>query len=186
MNNTEKLRAMLEVIRDEILPLTESVTTQGNDLLGSAVLRPDTFTSVIVGADNKMANPILHGVMDAINRFFKLPVHPPAEDLIFLSTHDPCPMCAAAIACAGFRELWVLFRREDDDDSDRFSPVGMELYKSLFGVNDIRQDNVFFTRRSLKKAVIAHPHDGELQRILGEIEHRYAVIRSHENGQSSH
>ncbi|MDR1943476.1 MAG: nucleoside deaminase [Synergistaceae bacterium] len=167
---------LLEIIRDEILPLTESESTRGNLPSGSALLRADTLTSVMVGADNRVVNPLFHGDIDAINRFFKLPVRPKTNELIFLATHDPCPMCASAIAWAGFKELWVFFDRSNWEH-DQTPRVERSMYRDLFGVDDIRQDNPFFTRHSIRKTVATNPHREELQRMIDEIERRYAALK---------
>ncbi|MDR1515029.1 MAG: nucleoside deaminase [Synergistaceae bacterium] len=176
MNGAEKVKLLLEVIRDEILPLTESETARGNVSCGSAILRADTLTSVMVGADNRSTNPIFHGNIDSINRFFKLPVHPPAEELIFLATHAPCPMCAAAIAWSGFKELWILFGHDEVETEPTLLP-SLAMYRDLFGVEGIRNDNGFYTRHSIKKQVATSPNRDELQALLDDIDRAYAALR---------
>lgn len=172
MRDAEKLQKMLEVIRDEILPLTEAEVARGNHVSGGAILRSDTLTSVMIGSNNRTASPLFHGEMDTLNRFFKLPVRPDPDELIFLATHDPCPMCASAIALAGFKELWVLFGYKDVAE-DFGMTADAQMYKELFGVEGTRQDNAFFTKRSLKKAVSGSLDREELEEILSEIEKRY-------------
>ncbi|MDR0648947.1 MAG: nucleoside deaminase [Synergistaceae bacterium] len=176
MNDAEKVKALLEVIRDEILPLAESEAARGNAPCGSAILRADTLTSVMVGADNRLTNPLFHGDIDAINRFYKLPVHPPAEELIFLATHDPCPMCAAAIALAGFKELWVLMS-DDEVEPDPTLKASRAMYRDIFGVEGIRHENSFFTRHSIRKFVATSPDREELQALLDHVDHRYAALK---------
>jgi tRNA(Arg) A34 adenosine deaminase TadA len=176
MNDAEKVKALLEVIRDEILPLAESEAARGNVLCGSAILRADTLTSVMVGADNRVTNPLFHGDIDVINRFFKLPVHPPAEELIFLSTHDPCPMCAAAIALAGFKELWVLMGYEEVEP-DCALKASRAMYRDVFGVEGMRHENSFFTRHSIRKLVATSPDREELRALLDHVDHRFAALR---------
>ena len=171
MHDSEKLQKMLEVIRDEILPLTEAEVARGNGVFGGAILRTDTLTSVMVGSDNHVENPLFHGEIDTLNRFFKLPVRPDPGELIFLATHDPCPMCASAIALAGFKELWVLFDRKDTD-----------VYRELFGVEGARPENAFFTKHSIKKAVATSPDKEALEAILNEIEKRYEALGVKELG----
>ncbi|MDR3331379.1 MAG: nucleoside deaminase [Synergistaceae bacterium] len=175
MHNSEKLQKLLEVIRDEILPLTESEVQRGNHVFGSAILRSDTLTSVMAGSDNRVENPLFHGEIDALNRFFKLPVRPQAKDLIFLSIEDPCPMCASAIAWAGFKELWVLFGHKDVE-ADFSMPSAGVMYRELFGVDGIRLDNLFYKKHSLRKAVAALPEEDELNGILNGIIERYYAM----------
>ncbi|GHV54053.1 hypothetical protein FACS1894216_13260 [Synergistales bacterium] len=173
MGNFDKLKAMLEIMRDEVLPLAESVASVGNDLSGGAVIRRDTLTSVIVGADDQVENPVFHGEIDVINRFFKLPVHPPAEDLLLVVTHEPCPMCATAIALAGFKELWVFFPFNDPTIPDTTAP---RLYKNLFGVNGVRKGNEFFERFYIREAIEESSRSKELIAIFDEIYRRYAAL----------
>ena len=174
MRNVEKIEKMLDVIRDEILPLTECEVTRGNHVFGGAILRPDTLTSVMVGSNNRIENPLFHGEVDTLNRFFKLPVHPKPEELVFLATHEPCAMCAAAIAWAGFRELWVLFGAKEMAE-DFNMPVDAEIYKELFGSNGMRPDNKFFKKHSIFEA-IAELDTERFDEIMGEIKKRYAAM----------
>jgi len=174
MRDVEKIEKILDVIRDEILPLTEYSVTQGNHVFGGAILRPDTLTSVMVGSNNRVESPLFHGEIDTLNRFFKLPVRPRPDELVFLATHEPCPMCAAAIAWAGFKELWVLFgNKEIIEDFDM--PVDMEMYLELFGTHRIRPDNGFFKKYSLTEAIAGLDTD-RFDETLGEIRKRYAAL----------
>jgi tRNA(Arg) A34 adenosine deaminase TadA len=175
MNSEEKIERMLDVIRDEILPLTECEVKRGNHVFGGAIIRPDTMTTVIVGSNNRMENPLIHGEIDTLNRFFKLPVRPKADELIFLSTHDPCSMCASAIAWAGFREIWHLFGYADT--AEKFDmPVDLEIYRELFGTNGVKGENKFFTKYSIKEAIEESPDPDRYAETLEEIEHRYAAL----------
>ena len=114
MNRTEK---MLLVIRDEEFPFTRKEVARGNHVFGGAILRADTLETVVVGSNNRIESPLFHGEVDTLNRFFKLPSRPASSELLFIATHDPCPMCAASIAWAGFREVWTLFDYEDVEKS---------------------------------------------------------------------
>jgi tRNA(Arg) A34 adenosine deaminase TadA len=176
MRDDEKIEKMLDVIKDEILPLTECEVKRGNHVFGGAILRPDTMTSVMVGSNNRVENPLFHGEIDTLNRFFKLPVHSRADELIFLATHDPCPMCAAAIAWAGFKELWYLF--DHKDIVEKFGmPADLEMYKEVFGTKGIRADNKFFRKYSIKEAVAALPDHERFAPAMEEIEKRYTALK---------
>ncbi|MDR1471986.1 MAG: nucleoside deaminase [Synergistaceae bacterium] len=175
MRVAEKIEKMLEVIRDEVLPLTECEVKRGNHVFGGAILRPDTLTSVMVGSNNRMENPLFHGEIDTLNRFFKLPVRPRADELIFLATHDPCPMCASAIAWAGFREVWHLFDYKGVEEGFNM-PVDAEMYRELFGVDGVRSENAFFKKHSIREAITDCPNNEPLLEIMDEIEKRYAAM----------
>ncbi|MDR0764416.1 MAG: nucleoside deaminase [Synergistaceae bacterium] len=175
MDSEEMIERTLDIIRDEILPLTECEVKRGNHLFGGAIIRPDTMTTVIVGSNNRVENPLIHGEIDTLNRFFKLPVRPKADELIFLSTHDPCPMCAAAIAWAGFREIWYLFGYADV--VEKFGmPVDREMYRELFGANGVKSENKFFKKHSIEKAIEESPDPGRYADTLDEIEKRYSAL----------
>lgn len=171
--NGETLVKVLEVIRDEILPLTESEAAKGGGTVGAAILRADTLTSVMVGSDCVTDGPLGHGEMDALSRFFKLPVRPDPAELIFVATHEPCPVCAAAIASSGFKQLWVLYGA--DDPQHPAGAAHRAMYRDLFGVYGPREDNPYFKLVLLRPEIEADS-SGESAEILAEIERQYAAI----------
>jgi len=175
MRDVDKIEKMLDVIRDEILPLSECGVTRGNHVFGGAILRSDTLTSVMVGSNNRVESPLFHGEIDTLIRFFKLPVRPSPDELVFLSTHELCPMCAAAIAWAGFKEVWVLFgAKEMLEDFDMHA--NSEMYKELFGIKDVRHDNKFFRKHSIMDA-IAELDPERFAETVDEIRKRYAAMK---------
>jgi tRNA(Arg) A34 adenosine deaminase TadA len=175
MRDDEKIVKILDVIRDEILPLTECEVKRGNHVFGGAILRQDTLTSVMVGSNNRVDNPLFHGEMDALNRFFKLPVRPRPDELIFLATHEPCPMCAAAIAWAGFKEVWVLFG-EREIAEDFGMPIDAEMYRDLFGSGGVRPENKFFRKYSIIEAIEELSAEDKVGEIMEDIKRRYAAL----------
>lgn len=165
MADSEKLKRLLEIVRDEIIPLTESEVVQGSGYTGAAVVRADTLMSVMIGANCSAQSPLFHGSIDALNRFFKLPVRPDPSELIFVATHDPCPMCTAAIAIAGFKELWYIFPLESSE----------HLCEELFGSKRSRGENAYFTRQCLADAV-REDGSSDLAAMLDEIEKKYEEL----------
>ena len=137
-------------------------------------MRPDTLTSVMVGSNNRVENPLFHGEIDTLIRFFKLPVRPRPDELIFLATHELCPMCAASIAWAGFKEVWVLFGAKEMTE-DFNMPIDTEMYKELFGVNGVKPDNKFFKKYSILEAIEELDTD-RFDEAIDEIRERYAVM----------
>ena len=174
MRDIEKIEKILDVIRDEILPLTEYEVTHGNHVFGGAILRADTFTSVMVGSNNRVENPLFHGEIDTLIRFFKLPVRPRTDELVFLATHEPCPMCASAVAWAGFREIWVLFGAREMEDEFGMH-VDVEISRELFGTKEVRPDNKFFKKHSITEAVEKLAPE-KFTETIAEIRKRYAAM----------
>lgn len=182
MSDRGKLQKILEVIRDEILPLTESEAQKGNGVVGGAILRSDTLTSVMIGSNSAHDNPLMHGEMDTLMRFFKLPVHPDPSELIFVATHDPCPMCISALAIAGFKEIWVLYGAKDEH-AGPCEQINIEFFRELFGVEGAKAENAHFTKRLIKHAV--PEGDDELHAMLAEIDKRYIALNSKTAGTSA-
>lgn len=166
---------MLQVIRDHILPLTREEVARGNHVFGGAILRKGTWDLVVAGTNRRTANPLFHGEIDTLNRFFALHERPPLDSLVFLATHAPCPMCAAAIAWAGFDELWYLFAY-DDVAADFDMPVDLFMYKELFGSEGVMPENPFFRKLELKDAIMASPEKDTLLPLLTEVETAYAQL----------
>jgi tRNA(Arg) A34 adenosine deaminase TadA len=109
---------MLAVLREDVLPLTEAGVREGSKVFGAAVLEKGSLAPVVAGANEEAQNPLLHGEISCLNRYWSLPreSRPPPADCLFLSSHEPCPMCLAAIAWSGFDNFYYLFSYEDSRD----------------------------------------------------------------------
>ena len=109
---------MLTVLREDVLPLTQEGVREGNKVFGAAVLRKASLELVIAGTNEEVQNPLLHGEISCLNRYWSLPdeSRPPPAECLFLSSHEPCPMCLSAIAWSGFDNFYYLFSYEDSRD----------------------------------------------------------------------
>jgi len=110
------------VIEREIAPLTRDGVRRGNKVFGAAILRKADLSTVIAGTNNETENPLWHGEIHTIKRYYEMVKaddskrHPPA-DSIFLAPHEPCTLCASAIAWGGYDNFYYLFSHEDSRDA---------------------------------------------------------------------
>ena len=147
----EEIHKMLDVVESRILPLTEEFVRKGHNLFGGAVLDPVTLEPVVVGSNRRSDNPVFHGEVETLLRFYQLKDRPKAEDLVFLATHEPCCMCFSALAWCGFKEAWYLFDYTETD-KDFNMPDDLIMLRELFGSQDIRRNNSYLNLYSIKEA----------------------------------
>ncbi len=105
----------------DLLPLTEQGVAQGNKVFGAAILRKSDLSLVVAGTDeetlNPLWNPLWHGEISCLNRFWALPKRPDPKDCLFLSSHEPCSLCLSAITWSGFDNFYYLVSYEDSRDA---------------------------------------------------------------------
>ena len=125
---------LLEVVENDIVPLTHSGVRQGDKVFGGAILRKDDGALVIAGTNRETECPLWHGEISTIKAFHELPAkdRPQPRECIFLSTHEPCSMCLSAITWAGFDNFYYLFSYEDSRD-DFAIPHDLRILDEVFG-----------------------------------------------------
>ncbi len=62
---------LLDVIEHDIMPKTEAGVSAGNKLFGAAILRKDDLSVVIAETNNEMENPLWHGEVHCLKRFYE-------------------------------------------------------------------------------------------------------------------
>lgn len=159
---------LLDVMEHDILPMTERGVAAGNKVFGAALLRKSDMSLVLCGTNSETDNPLLHGEISTLNQFYELPDRPSTRDLMFLSTHEPCPLCLSAITWAGFDNFYYFFTFEDSRDAFGI-PHDLLILEEVFGVEDgdYRSTNAFWTSHSIHDLVDAEP-EPQRSRLLDQ------------------
>lgn len=150
----------LGIIETDIVPLTRAGVAAGNKVFGAAILRKDDLSLVIAGTNAETENPLFHGEIATLNAFYRLApsARPATAECLFLSTHEPCPLCLSAIAWAGFDNFTYLFPYEATRDAFAI-PHDLRILEEVFGVQDgrYRHANAYWTSGSIADLVAAAP-----------------------------
>jgi tRNA(Arg) A34 adenosine deaminase TadA len=170
---------LLDVMDGDILPMTERGVAAGNKVFGAALLRKSDLVLVIAGTNDETDNPLLHGEINTLNKFYELPDRPSTRDLVFLTTHEPCTLCMSAITWAGFDNYYYFYSHEDSRDSFAI-PHDLKILKELFGLEPggYRRSNAFWTAYSIPALVESEPEPlrSELREQEDRIRARYAAL----------
>lgn len=172
---------LVSVIEQDILPKTTAGVAAGNKVFGAAILRKSDLSVVIAETNNERENPLWHGEMHALKRFYELPAatRPATKDCIFLSTHEPCSLCLSAITWAGFDNFWYLFTYEDSRDEFAI-PHDLKILKEVFRLEtgDYARQNAFWRAHGLRAEINRlPPHEADwLHDRLDAIKAAYARL----------
>lgn len=175
------IHRLFDVIEDDIVPKTEAGVAAGNKVFGAAILRKSDLSVVIAETNNEMENPLWHGEMHAMKRFYELPkaVRPDTKECVFLSTHEPCSLCLSAITWAGFDNFHYFFSHEDSRDAFAI-PHDLKILREVFGLEPggYRAENAYWKSHSIRREIAAmnEAERSELARRATRIAGRYDAL----------
>lgn len=143
MDTADLVSRLLDVIETDIAPRTRAGVALGNKLFGAAILRKSDLSVVVAETNNEIENPLWHGEMHAIKRFYEIPAdqRPSPSECIFLCTHEPCSLCLSGITWAGFDNFYYLFSHQQSRDSFAI-PYDIQILKAVYAVPDPDRDAV--------------------------------------------
>ena len=131
------LDKFLDIFKNDILPLTIKGVDAGNKIFGAAIINKDDYSLVVAGSNNETENPIWHGEIHTLKKFYELDniMRPKEKNCIFLSSHEPCSLCLSGITFSGFDNFYYLFPYEST--SDEFNiPHDLNILKEIFNIAD--------------------------------------------------
>lgn len=162
-----ELKRMLQVIQDEIFPVTVQGVADGNKVFGAAIL-DEHFRTVCVETNRETTCPIFHGEVHAIYQWSKMvePAQrgPRAQSANFLATHEPCCMCVSSILWAGFQKVFYFFPYSVT--TAQGIPHDIRTMHELWGVPTYRKQNRYISTACIMELVEALPEGDEKQELL--------------------
>ena len=148
----ELVARFLDVIEQDVVPLTRAGVARGDKVFGAAILRKSDLSLVVAGTNRETENPLFHGEVATLHAFYELPAEgrPPTSDCLFLSTHEPCSLCLSAITWTGFDNFYYLFGYEDTRDAFNI-PHDLKILREVFGIENgaYVRENAFWRSRSV-------------------------------------
>ncbi len=185
-SDTTLATRLLDVIDKDILPLTRAGVAAGNKIFGAALLHKDSLKTFVAETNNEIENPLWHGEMHALKRFYEIPAdqRPATSDLLFLSTHEPCSLCLSAITWCGFDNFYYFFSHQDSRDA--FSiPHDLKILKEVFGQENYQTENEFWTSRGVHQLIEKSEKSEALQTHALSIKQQYeALSNQYQNDKS--
>lgn len=181
MSNADLINRLLDVIENDVVPVTERGVSVGNKLFGAAILRKDDLSLVLAETNNEMENPLWHGEVHALKRFYEMPKagRPDTKDCIFIATHEPCSLCLSAITWTGFDNFYYLFSHEDSRDSFAI-PHDLKILKEVFTLDPggYNAENAYWKSYAIRKLVrsLPEPESRQMEERIGRISKRYDAL----------
>jgi tRNA(Arg) A34 adenosine deaminase TadA len=189
MDTATLLARLLDVIERDLAPMSRRRITEGDKIFGAAILRKSDLSLVVADTNNETGNPLWHGEIFTIKKFYELPreLRPESRDCIFLATHEPCSLCLSGITWSGFDNFYYLFSYEDTRDAFNI-PHDIRIIREVYAVPDpdraavppgrdfYNRSNAFFVSHSIQ-AMIGGLDRGNKENLTARVDDLTALYR---------
>ena len=151
---------ILDKILLDLLPLTKIEIQKGNKIFGAIILNKEDYSTISVGTNNEIINPLYHGEITSINNFFNNKVTINPRDCLFISSHEPCSLCLSAITWSGFDNFIFLFPYEDTKNSFNI-PHDLKILKEVFNIKKgkYNRNNMYWKSYSIMQEISRLPEE---------------------------
>ena len=182
--NEKALEKILNIFLNEVLPLTKKGVANGSKIFGAAIIKKENFSLVIAETNNEIENPLWHGEMHALKKFYELDVNarPKEKDCIFLSSHEPCSMCLSAITFCGFDNFYFIFPYTATNDEFNI-PHDLNILKEVFKITDgkYNKENSYWKSQNINSLIENLPTSKKekISNQLDKIKNKYKTLSDH-------
>ena len=170
--NEKALEKILNIFLNDVLPLTEEGVDKGNKIFGAAIIKKDDLSLVIAETNNEIENPLWHGEIHALKKFYELDpnTRPKETACMFLSSHEPCSMCLSAITFSGFDNFYYLFPYTATNDEFNI-PHDLNILKEVFKINngEYNKENSYWKSQNLNLLIENLP-TSKKEKILNQLD----------------
>ena len=129
-----KFNRILDIFINDLIPETKIAVKKGNKIFGSFIIKKSDLSLIITGTNNEITNPLYHGEISALFKFFESNDLNP-KDYYFISSHEPCSLCLSAITWSGFDNFYYFFPYSDTKSSFNI-PHDLNILKEVFHINE--------------------------------------------------
>lgn len=166
---------MMDIIEEDIIPQTLRGVKMGSKVFGAALVKRKDLSLVVASTNHESSSPLWHGEVYAIREFYELQRRPEPGDCLMLATHQPCCMCASAIAWGGFPEVWYLFGYEQTG-ADFNIPHDQKMIRDIFGSTEPNPDNSYYRMRSLVDLIPSLADEAKARERYERVRGQYAEL----------
>jgi len=172
---------LISIILNEIIPASKISISKGNKIFGAAIIKKEDLSTIVIGTNNEIINPLFHGEISTIYEYFNLGLNKKIKptECIFLSTHEPCSLCLSAITWSGFDNFYYFFPYKDTKDKFNI-PHDLKILKEIFNINNgnYNKHNSYWKSYSIIDEInkLNYLEKNKLQGIINKIYYEYDLL----------